>query len=259
MGEHYEIYIYFDDAFVCYTDSQLNQIVGEIMQYLGGKSRTRKQISTFLESVRKPGQTYFEPFVGGAWVLQEMSGKRIASDGCYPLIAMYKDLQSGWLPPSVITEDEYNVLKKDTDPYNGMRAFAGFGCSHSGKWFAGFARSGNRNYCLNAKNSLLKQLPKIKDVQFIYGLFHEHKPEGMLVYCDPPYQGTTQYGAFSGFDHKLFWQTMRKWSKYNTVVISEYNAPDDFKCVLEVSTKTDMRVSGVKELRIEKLFMYNDI
>lgn len=51
------------------------------MQYLGGKSKTRKQISAFLESVRKPDQTYFEPFVGGAWVLQEMRGKRIASDG----------------------------------------------------------------------------------------------------------------------------------------------------------------------------------
>ena len=178
------------------------------MRYLGGKSRIRKQISAFLESVRKPDQTYFEPFVGGGWVLQEMSGDRIASDGCYPLIAMYKDLQNGWVPPENITEEEYQSLKIDSDPYNGLIAFAGFGCSHSGKWFAGFARSGSRNYCGNAKNSLLKQLPKIKDVEFIYGLFHEHNPEKMLVYCDPPYQGTTQYGAFSGFDHVLFWESI---------------------------------------------------
>ena len=226
------------------------------MRYLGGKSKIRKQIASFLESARKPEQIYFEPFVGGAWVLQEMSGKRIASDGNKALIAMYRALQNGWVPSETITEEEYQSLKKDTNPHNGMRAFAGFGCSHSGKWFGGFARSSTRNYCGNARNSLLKQLPKIKDVQFIDGLFHEHKPEGMLVYCDPPYQGTTQYGAFSGFDHELFWQIMRGWSKNNIVVISEYNAPDDFKCVLAIQTKTDMRVGGIKEQREEKLFMY---
>lgn len=225
------------------------------MRYLGGKSKIRKQVSVFLESVRKPGQTYFEPFVDGAWVLQEMSGKRIASDGCYPLIAMYKALQNGWIPPETLLEEEYQALKKDADPYNFMRAFAGFGCSFGGKWFDGYARSGERNYCENAKNSLLKQLPKISDVQFIDGLFHDHKPEGMLVYCDPPYQDTTGYGAFSGFDHELFWETMRKWSVNNTVVVSEYNAPEDFHCVLEIPTKTDLRVGDKGERRIEKLFM----
>lgn len=229
------------------------------MRYLGGKSRTRKQISAFLESVRKPEQTYFEPFVGGAWVLQEMSGKRIASDINRALICMYEELQKGWVPPDSITEETYQEYKRnqvDTDP---LTAFIGIGCSFGGKWFGGYARSGKRNYCSNAKNSLLLQVPKIKDVQFIDGLFHEHKPENMLVYCDPPYQGTTQYGAFSGFDHDLFWETMRDWSKNNTVVISEYKAPEDFKCVLEIPTKTDLRVAGKKENRIEKLFMYNGI
>ena len=109
-------------------------------------------------------------------------------------------------------------------------------------------------------NSLMKQLPLIKDAQFIQGLFHEHKPENMLVYCDPPYEGTTRYGAFSGFDHALFWETMRKWSKNNTVVISEYKAPDDFKCV--GGHKTKMRMydkDGKQQERIERLFMYDGI
>jgi len=35
------------------------------MRYLGGKSKIRKQIATFLESVRKDNQTYYEPFCGG--------------------------------------------------------------------------------------------------------------------------------------------------------------------------------------------------
>ena len=58
---------------------------------------------------------YFEPFVGGGWVLQEMSGDRIASDGNKALIAMYQALQDGWIPPDFVSEDEYNQVKLDCD------------------------------------------------------------------------------------------------------------------------------------------------
>lgn len=230
------------------------------MRYLGGKSRTRKKIAAFLESVRKPDQPYFEPFVGGAWVLQEMTGKRIASDGNKALIAMYKALQNGWVPPTFVSEEEYQQVRKANNPADPMTIFCGIGCSFAGKLWGGYARSdGKTCYAQTSHNSLMKQLPKIKDVQFIDGLFHEHKPEGMLVYCDPPYQGTTQYGAFSGFDHKLFWQTMREWSKHNTVVVSEYKAPNDFKCVAEFSSRMGLTTENERPIRCEKLFMYNGI
>ena len=50
---------------------------------------------------------------------------------------------------------------------------------------------------------------------------------------------------------------MRNWSKNNDVYISEYVAPDDFECVLEIQTKTDIR-NGKNQLdkRVEKLFKY---
>ena len=77
------------------------------MRYLGGKSKIRKQVAAYLESVRKEGQTYLEPFVGGAWVLQEMSGRRIASDANEALITMYKALQEGWIPPDFVGEEQW--------------------------------------------------------------------------------------------------------------------------------------------------------
>jgi len=50
---------------------------------------------------------------------------------------------------------------------------------------------------------------------------------------------------------------MRLWSKNNLVFISEYIAPDDFKCVLQINTKTDMRNKNNNKIsRIEKLFKY---
>ena len=59
------------------------------------------------------------------------------------------------------------------------------------------------------------------------------------------------------FNTEEFWDVMRNWSKNNDVYISEYVAPDDFECVLEIQTKTDIR-NGKNQLdkRVEKLFKY---
>ncbi len=230
------------------------------MQYLGGKSKIRKQVAAFLESVRKTDQVYFEPFVGGGWVLQEMSGKRVASDGNKALIALYKALQDGWEPPEFVSEDEYKVYQKLQAPNDPMTAFCGFGVSFAGKWFGGYARSeGKTCYAATSKRSLLKQLPLINDVKFESRLFNEWNPKGALVYCDPPYAGTTQYGAFDGFDHDLFWQIMREWvGGGNTVVVSEYAAPDDFVCVKEFVSQMGLSVGdkSTRPKRVERLFMH---
>ena len=50
-------------------------------------------------------------------------------------------------------------------------------------------------------------------------------------------------------------------SKNNTVLISEYNMPDDFTCIWEKETKVNFdsnRTSGEdKNKRIEKLYIYS--
>ena len=226
------------------------------MQYLGGKSKTRKQISAYLESVRKPDQTYFEPFVGGAWVLQEMSGYRVASDSNKALITMYYALQDGWLPPEEVSESlyaEYKAKQDDSDP---LTAFIGIGCSFGGKWFGGYARQKGYNFAAGGRRALQKQLPFIMGVRFLAQDYREWHPKNKLIYCDPPYENTTGYK--DKFDHTLFWNTMREWSKCNTIVISEYKAPDDFACVLEIPTKTIIRDAENKPLQsVERLFMYN--
>lgn len=227
------------------------------MRYLGGKSKTRKQIAGYLESIRE-GRQYLEPFVGGAWILQEMSGERYASDSNGALITMYKALQTGWVPPEDVSEELYREYKAKQNEDDPLTAFIGIGCSFGGKWFGGYAGRTERNYAVNAKNSLLKQLPLIQDVKFLHRDYRWFFPENTLVYCDPPYEGTTGYR--SGFSHKVFWDTIREWSEKkhgNTVVVSEYKAPADFQCVLEIPIKTDMRMKdGSKDSRIEKLFTY---
>jgi DNA adenine methylase len=226
------------------------------MRYLGGKYKIRKQVAGYLESVRD-GRDYLEPFVGSASVLQEMSGTRTASDSNGALITMYRALQEGWTPPDDITEEMYAHYRKGQDENDPLTAFIGIGCSFGGKWFGGYARGGiKRNYAGEAKSSLIKLIPFIKGVHFNACLYSDYTPENMLIYCDPPYEGTTGYGDI--FDSLSFWNVMRKWSENNTVVISEFKAPADFKCVLSIGSRTSIRNSeNISASTVEKLFIYN--
>ena len=204
---------------------------------------------------------YLEPFCGSCAVIEKISGiRRFASDKNEYLIELYKSLQNGWIPPKTVSEEEYRQVKENKEENKSLTAFVGIGCSFSGKWFGGYARNKRlRNYAMDAHNTLLKQLPLIIDIDFSYRDYLEYNPKNALIYCDPPYANSTKYGLFNGkFDHESFWKTMEKWSENNVVFISEYVAPEEFKCVLEIPTRTDIRNKNNELIpRIEKLFTYN--
>ena len=72
--------------------------------------------------------------------------------------------------------------------------------------------------------------PDIKKVKFEHGSYDDYECKGSLIYCDPPYKGNNLSSKiFTKFDHEVFWENMREWSKYNTVIISESTAPKDFE------------------------------
>lgn len=228
------------------------------MQYFGGKQRISKQIVEVLNEYRKGNQPLVEPFVGGCNIISKMNGERYCYDINEYLIEMYKAVQNGWTPPAIITEEEYDYIRNNKDKDKPLTGFVGIGCSYSGKWFGGYARNKTgRNYCLNAHNSILKQLNEIRDIKFDCKDYKELEFDGCLVYCDPPYKDTTKYPIIGEFNTEEFWNVMRNWSKNNTVIISEYKAPYDFECIKEIHTKTDIRNGdGKRENRVERLFRY---
>lgn len=227
------------------------------MQYMGGKFRLRKEISSFLKDVRKSNQVYFEPFVGGASVLVEMSGNRIANDSCTPLISLYKHLQNGWVPPVVMTRELYDEVKARNDPFDPLTAFCGFGCSYGGAYFSSYVPVGKKNHPLITHKSLIKQSRCFDNVEFHNKDYREFEPIDQLIYCDPPYRNTRRYIAVDKFDNDEFWETVRKWARYNTVVVSEYVAPDDFDIVKSFEVKTPINKHKIcnENPKIEKLFM----
>jgi DNA adenine methylase len=221
------------------------------MRYNGGKGGCAKEIASIINSLAP--SRYWEPFVGAGNVIQHVSSnKRLGSDLEQCMISLFKSLQNGWVPPTIITEEEYKQAKclEDTNP---LKAFIKYGCSFGGKPWGGYARSGDRNYALNAYNSLLKQLPFIKDVYFHHAAYDEIDWDADVIYCDPPYKNTTSCGATKNskdFDTDLFFD----WCRHQTavVLITELSAPDDF---VEIWSKQMPDGLGKTKIK-ERLFIH---
>jgi DNA adenine methylase len=226
------------------------------MRYLGGKARIAEQISEFINSAIELNKLkiYLEPFVGAAWIMERVKcPQRYGFDAHPDLILLWQALQSGWEPPSTLEESLYHELKK-AEP-SALRGFAGFGCSFSGKWFGGYAKDATgRNYAGNACRSLLKKKDSLSDVEFLQADYTEIQDiAGALIYCDPPYAGVTSYAGVEPFSSVDFWQWVREKSEKNLVLVSEYQAPEDFEAVLEIETRLDMQTKDSTK-RIERLF-----
>jgi DNA adenine methylase len=234
------------------------------MQYFGGKFRVRKQISQFINLFNP--STYLEPFCGSAWVAELVKADvRICCDLNSDLIALWQAVQSGWEPPDNVTQEEYYAAKDLVSP-NPLKAFCGFGCSFAGKYFGGYARGGHGADAKTAKSQLTKRMyaktaksQGMEDVVFSCLSYEEALTTfyADLVYCDPPYQGTTKFYGLPDFDTGKFWEVVRRHSRHTVVLVSEYEAPADFMEVLSIPTRTDIRSAEGKLIpRCEKLFRW---
>lgn len=231
------------------------------MKYMGSKNRHAKEILSIVLDDRKTKQYYVEPFVGGFNIIDKAGGNRIANDINFYLIELFKAIQQGWQPPDNVSEEEYLEIKNNHQMYKPyLVGFIGFGCSYSGKWFGGYARgnasNGNpRNYCMESKNNILNQFKGIQGIE-IYNTDYTKIPipENSIIYCDPPYEGTTKYK--DEFDHKRFW----KWCEQKTleghkVFVSEYNAPNNWQCIWSKEVHNTLVKDTGSKSGIEKLFI----
>lgn len=230
------------------------------MKYMGSKNRIAKHILPIMlkEMQDKGYTTWVEPFVGGANMIDKVPYcyKRIGCDlNEHTIAAMLGIRDFVEQLPETVSEEHYKKLKgTEANPIN---SWIRYSCSFSGKFDNGYARDKTlRNYAQEQKNSALKQSPKIQSVEFICASYKDVKVESALIYCDPPYQGTTGYKT-GAFNHEEFFEWCREMkSKGNSVFVSEYNAPDDFELVWQGEIKTNFS-SQRKEAThkaVEKLF-----
>lgn len=232
------------------------------MKYMGSKSRLSKDIVPILNKIIVDNNidTYIEPFVGGANIIDKIQCKnKIGCDNNEYLICMWNDLQHGWTPPSEINKELYDDIKNNKDKYNkSIVAVTGLCATYNAKWFGGYAGKVKtkintiRDYYDESIRNIEKQVPNILNVQFICGDYKNLKPCNALIYCDPPYQNTTKYK--DSFNHEEYWNKVREWSKNNIVICSEYSAPEDFVCIFEKQLITTLDKDS-RKINTEKLFM----
>ena len=238
------------------------------MKYMGSKNRIAKDILPIIQKDRKPGQWYVEPFVGGCNLIDKVDGDRLASDFNQYLIDMWQALIRGWVPPDYVDEATHAAVKQNPENFDShFVAFVRLGCSFGADWNGGFARNikrdapnaeelnrGVKSYCRQSKNNILKQLPFLKGVIFESKSFDRlYIPDNSLIYCDPPYEGTTGYK--DGFSHSYFWEWVRKKSQTgHTVFISEYSAPEDFDCIWQKEIPNTLNLNT---RATERLFTYS--
>jgi len=226
------------------------------MKYMGSKARHAKEILAIVLKDRYASQWYVEPFVGGANVIENVKEPCLGFDTDKDLIGLLKAASGGWMPPADITEDDYKLLKKDFPKGNPLRGYAAFALSYGGKKWGGWRRdsTGNRDYADEARRSALVQFPKLRGIVFECKSYEDlDLPEKSLIYCDPPYAGTTSYGT--RWDDKKFWDVAEKWvNDGHAVFVSEYTAPDGWICVWEKPVKSSLTKNTGAKIAIEKLF-----
>lgn len=233
------------------------------MKYMGSKARFSSEILPIVLQERQENQFYVEPFAGGMNMISEVGGNRVANDVHYYLIQMWKELVAGWVPDKISKEQYLDVRANQNNypPY--FVGWVGFNCSYSGKWFGGFAGDTKtkigtiRDYQTEAINNVVKQVKKMGDVIFQNKPFLELElPPNSIIYCDPPYEGTTRYA--DDFDHNIFWEWVRNISSQgHSVFVSEYNAPNDFECLWQKEAKSSLSANGKiggNKVSVEKLF-----
>jgi len=233
---------------------------------MGSKNRIAKEILPIILKDRKPNQCYVETMVGGGNLIDKVEGFRIGADlNPFVIEALKLIRDNPESLPDEVTEPYYQELKAKKE-LDGVTGWVGFVMSFKAKWFAGYASDkriearGNKSseqITKAAKNNALAQSPNLKDCLFINSSYQLLDiPKESIIYCDPPYEGTTKYK--DGFNHSEFWEWVRiKSLEGHNVFVSEYNAPDDFICVWQKDLINNL--SEAKETATEKLFIFNDL
>lgn len=236
------------------------------MQYMGGKARVARHIvATILEDT--PNRTnWFEPFVGGGNVLEHAAPhfeRSVAMDAHEDLILMWRAVNDGWDPPEFVSREQYAELRHAAP--SALRGYAGFGASFGGKWFGGYGVSRidrkhpHAEVCRSSHPAVIRQARVFRSnsVVFRHGLFGSlTPPPGTVVYCDPPYAGTTGYST-GGFDRALFYKTLVLWAASGCdVYLSEYSLPDEVppKVVWSREKRVALKADDNRGAATEKLF-----
>lgn len=233
------------------------------MKYMGSKNRIAKHLLPIMlaECEKHNINKWVEPFVGGANMIDKVPDtfERIGYDLNPHTIAALIGIRDhvDEFPLLITREQYYSIKGSQPNPITSLIRFElSFGAVFESTFTIDDKRKGRKNRTEQARLNIIKQSPKIQNVQFICDSYENLSFENTLIYCDPPYAGTSGYKT-GAFDHDKFFDWCRKQAKNNIVFVSEYNAPDDFECVWQGEIKTNFasQRKSATHNAVEKLFI----
>lgn len=243
------------------------------MRYVGSKARLARSLVPEIQAFITPEIIgYVEPFVGGGNLIDKIRYPiKIGSDIHEELIALLRHIQDEdnvFSLPETISEDEYVKVKENRSDYpKWYVGLVGFCSTFGAKYFGGYARGFKsdgvtpRDLPNEAIRNLKEQSHRLKDIKFYHRDFRFYTKEEFrnhVFYCDIPYKGTLEYEN-DGFPYDEFYGWAREMSTCNTILVSEYDMPTDFKEIWSIPHKTliaSTKISGSEtHERLEKLFV----
>lgn len=238
------------------------------MVYMGSKNRIAKDILPIMlkEANKHNITTWIDNFCGGCNLIDKVPNtfKRIGLDNnphtIQALIGIRDHLNE---LPSETTEEYYKEIKGT--PPDPITSWIRFVASFGGRFENGYGRQGNTKKYRNSLtsqglNNAKKQSPFLQGIELICTDYDKYEyPDNCIIYMDIPYKGVTSYKG-AKFDHDKFWKWCEEMSKKHIVFISEYNAPENFKCIWEKEIQTCFASNRTQaDVRTEKLFVYNNV
>lgn len=240
------------------------------MAYNGGKENTIKRHGMdkfwheYLTSI--PVKRFVDVFCGGGAVSAHVGETRpdlalVCNDLHPAAVAVLRGAaHEGFVPPATLTEAEYADLRAlaATGEVSALIGFAGFGCSHGGKYYGGYARSTEsktdqkfRDRIGAAGRALMRDALHLARADFRC-LDFEDLPgaigvePGDVWYADKEYEGTTGYKGVPKFDHPRFWRWAAELSEIVPVLVSEFAAPAGWRKIWSCTRKLESR-GGTRE------------
>ena len=121
-------------------------------------------------------------------------------------------------------------------------------------------RNSKRNAPKERYNNLIRQRYSLLKVKLfnkdIFEIDYSKFPKNSLLYFDPPYANTTKY--HSEFDNEKFWELIDNLSKDFIVLVSEFNAPNDYISIWSKEKLSTANSQNVYKKDMEHLFIHKN-
>lgn len=232
------------------------------MSWQGGKTRLRRFIAPLIQEELGEDSLYFEPFCGFCSIAEAVcAGQKLVCDANADWIALLQAVTSGkwsaeklWSLQARSSKEEWAYWRSTGQPHP-MRGFYGGTQTFSGWWFRAYvAPTAHKSNTANNVRRLIR-LASANLTVLPAADYDAWRPQGAVVYADPPYEGTKSYDGAPEFDHARFWDVMDRWATSgNRVFVSEaITAPPvpGWRCIWE----KDVQIHRHARPRTERLFV----